>query len=166
MVDGTTAAAAGIPADLLVPVVDTDNIRGGVLSAPTKFAIRTFRDTEPPAAVMAHLDANMHLLARTKQRTTQRWLPPESFERMDLTQPSLLVPRIACTLRPVRVPAGVLPVDHGISIVSAGASTLDAIEAALRRPEAEDWVRARAPRLENGYYSLTTTLLRALPVLL
>lgn len=164
VVDGATAAAANIPSEMLVPAVDTDNMKGGVLSAPTKFAIRTYRNVEPPASVMAHLDANMHLLAKTKIRKTQRWLPPESFEKMDLSQERLLIPRIANSLRPVRIPAGILPLDHGISIVGAGSMTLDQLEEALLRPEAEAWVRARAPRLENGYFSLTTKLLRALPV--
>ncbi|KVP98090.1 hypothetical protein WJ96_05840 [Burkholderia ubonensis] len=164
VVDQSTADAAGIPSSLLVPAVDTDNIKGGVLSPPTKFAIRTFRGIEPPPEVMRHLDANMHLLAKTKIRATQRWLPPESFERMDLSQPCLLIPRIAASLRPVRVPAGILPLDHGISIVTAGDATLDQLEEALMRPESEAWVRARAPRLENGYFSLTTTLLRSLPL--
>ena len=164
VVDQATADAAGIDRSLLVPAVDTDNMKGGVLSAPTKFAIRTFRGIEPPPEVMRHLDANMHLLAKTKVRATQRWLPPESFERLDLNQPCLLIPRIAATLRPVRVPAGILPLDHGISIVTAGDSTLDQLEEALMRPESEAWVRARAPRLENGYFSLTTTLLRTLPL--
>lgn len=164
VIDKATAVAADIPAEMLVPAIDTDNMKGGVLSAPTKFAIRTYRNIEPPASVLAHLDANMHLLARTKVRTTQRWLPPESFEKIDLTQERLLIPRIANSLRPVRVPAGILPLDHGISIVGAGAMTLDQLEEALLRPEAEAWVRARAPRLENGYFSLTTKLLRALPV--
>lgn len=164
VIDKETAAAANIPTELLVPAIDTDNMKGGVLSAPTKFAIRTYRNVEPPASVLAHLDANMHLLARTKVRTTQRWLPPESFEKIDLTQERLLIPRIANSLRPVRVPAGILPLDHGISIVGAGTMTLDQLEEALLRPEAEAWVRARAPRLENGYFSLTTKMLRALPV--
>lgn len=164
VIDQATADAAGIARDMLIPVVDTDNMKGGVLSAPTKFAIRTSRDCEPPAHVSQHLEANMHLLAKSKVRTTKRWLPPESFENFDLSQPSLLIPRIACSLKPVRIPAGVLPIDHGISIVRAGEMSLDELEAALSSPEAEAWVRARAPRLENGYYSLTTTLLRALPL--
>jgi len=164
VVDQATARAAGIPSSMLVPAIDTDNIKGGVFSAPTKFAIRTYRDVEPPEQVLRHLDANMHLLAHSKRRKTQRWLPPESFEKLDLAQPSLLIPRIAASLRPVRVPAGVLPVDHGISIVTSGAATLDALEAALMRPESEAWVRARAPRLEGDYVSITTSLLRMLPV--
>lgn len=164
VVDQTTAQTAGIPSSLLVPAVDTDNMKGGVFSAPTKFAIRTQRNVEPSAQVLRHLDANMHLLAQSKRRATQRWLPPESFENLDLSQPSLLIPRITSSLRPVRIPAGVLPIDHGISIVTAGAATLDELEAALLRPEAEAWVRARAPRLENNFYSCTTSLLRALPI--
>lgn len=164
VVDQATASAAGIPAEMLIPAIDTDNIKGGVYSAPTKFAIRTQRNIEPPAAVTAHLEANMHLLAKTKVRKTQRWLPPESFEKMDLTQPSLLIPRIANSLRPVRIPAGVLPVDHGLSIVNAGSMSLDELEAALMRPEAEAWVRVRASRLENNHFSLTTRLLRDLPL--
>jgi len=162
VVDQTVAAK--LPRDVLVPAIDTDNIKGGKLSAPTRYAIRTFREVEPCEAVMAHLDAQLHRMPRSKQRTTQRWLPPESFERMDLSQPSLLIPRIAMSLKPVRVPAGILPLDHGISIVTASEATLDELEEELNRPEAEAWVRARAPRLENGYYSLTTTLLRTLPV--
>lgn len=93
--------------------------------------------SELPAAVLAHLDANMRLLAWLKVRITQRWLPPESFERVDLELPCLLIPRIANSLRAVRVPAGTLPVDDRISIVSAGAAFLDQLEAALRCPEAE-----------------------------
>ncbi|WP_150563971.1 hypothetical protein [Pandoraea cepalis] len=57
-----------------------------------------------------------------------------------------------------------MPLDHGINIVRAGDSTLDQLEAALMHPESEAWRLARAPRLENGYFSLTTTLLRSLPV--
>lgn len=164
VIDRATAIAADIPKSMLVPAVDTDNLKGGMLSSPTKYAIRTLRGIEPPPAVMRHLDANMHLLAKSKLRGDQRWLPPESFERMELDKPSLLIPRIANRLRPVRVPAGILPIDHGISIVSAAGIELDQIEEALNRRESDEWVRARAPRLENGYFSLTTTLLRSLPI--
>lgn len=156
--------AATLPPEVLVPVVDTDNIKGGVYSPPTKFAIRTIPGEEPCSAVMAHLDAHLHRMPKSKQRTEKRWLPPETFARVDFSQPTLLVPRIASTLRPVRIPAGVLAIDHGISIVAAGEATLDELEEELRRPEAESWIRARAPRLENNYWSVTTTLLRQLPV--
>jgi SAM-dependent methyltransferase len=156
--------ARRLPAELLVPVVDTDNIKGGVLSASTKFAIRTAKDRQPCEAVMKHLDANLHLMPKSKQRKDRRWLPPESFERMALDVPSLLIPRIAASLRPVRLPPRVLPIDHGISIVTAGEASLEAIEEQLLSKEAQDWVKARAPRLENGYLDLRTTMLRKLPV--
>lgn len=160
----TADVAARLPTEVLVPAIDTDDIKGGVLRTPTRYAIRTSPGVEPCAEVMAHLDSQLHRMPKSKRRETKRWLPPESFERMDLSQPSLLIPRISASLRPVRVPAGVLPLDHGISIVSAGVKTLDQIEAALLSPEAQAWVQARAPRLENNFRSLTTTLLRMLPV--
>lgn len=83
---------------------------------------------------------------------------------MALDVPSLLIPRIAASLRPVRLPPRVLPIDHGISIVTAGEASLEAIEEQLLSKEAQDWVKARAPRLENGYLDLRTTMLRKLPV--
>ena len=162
VVNGATAAR--LPREVLVPAIDTDDIKNGVMSKPTKYAIRTSRSEEPCRAVMEHLESQLHLMPSSKQRTTMRWLPPESFERMDLSRPSLLVPRIAKSLRPVRIPAGVLPLDHGLSVVSAGAATLDEIEAVLTSEKANDWVRRRAPRLENGFHSLTTSMLRTLPV--
>jgi hypothetical protein len=164
VVDRATARRANLPAQLLVPAIDTDDIKGGLLSAPTRFAIRTVRERDPGPEVMRHLRGQLHRMPPSKRRTAKIWLPPESFERMDLSKPSLLIPRITASLRPVRVPAGILPLDHGISIVSTGEVTLDELEAQFARPEAEAWVRARAPRLENGYYSLATSLLRTLPV--
>lgn len=157
------AAASRLPPELLVPCVDTDDIVDGILQAPKRFAIRTGPHAEPPPAVMAHLDANLHRMA-PRGRRTPRWLPPETWHALDLSQPSLLIPRIAKTLRPVRVPPGVLPINHNLSIVAAGELPLEHIEAVLSSDRAEAWVRARAPRLENGYLSITTTLLRQLPV--
>lgn len=158
------ATAARLPRELLVPAIDTDDIKDGVMAKPTRYAIRTKRAEEPCAAVMGHLDSQLHRMPVSKQRTKKRWLPPESFEAMDLSQPSLLIPRIAKSLRPVRIPQGVLPLDHGLSVVSAGSASLDEIEAVLSSEAANSWVRRRAPSLENGFHSLTTTLLRSLPV--
>jgi len=62
------------------------------------------------------------------------------------------------------VPAGVLATNHNLSIVSAGDMTLEELETILASERTMQWVSQRAPRLENGYYSLTTTLLRKLPV--
>jgi hypothetical protein len=91
-------------------------------------------------------------------------MPPESFHNRDLTQPCLLVPRIALTPTAVRVPAGILPINHNLSIVTGSAETLDRVERALQSPLAREWVSSHAARLENGYFSLTTKLLRKLPV--
>lgn len=84
-------------------------------------------------------------------RSAIRWLPPEPFHRFDLSQPLLLVPRIARTLTLVRVPAGILPVNHNLSIVRAGAMKLDAIEAILRSHAARDWFEQRAAPLETVF---------------
>lgn len=45
-----------------------------------------------------------------------------------------------------------------------GEAGLDEIEERLRDPRSVQWVRERAPALENGYFSVTTTLLRQLPL--
>jgi hypothetical protein len=161
VVDAGTAAR--MPPECLVAAIDTDDIVDGKLRAPTRFALRTEPITEPPAPVAAHLQANINRMA-PRGRRAQYWMPPESWHRLDLSSPSLLVPRIARTLRPVRIPAHCLPINHNLSIVSAGTADLDAIEAFLSSPEADEWVRAHAPRLEHGYFSLTPTLLRKLPV--
>lgn len=161
VVDARTAA--GFPPDCLVPAIDTKDIVGGQLRTPIRYVLRTNPDEEPPAPIAAHLQATIHLMA-PRGRRKQYWMPPESWHRMDLSKPSLIVPRIAKKLKPVRVPAGMLPVNHNLSIVSAGVEDLDVIEAMLSSPEAEEWGRDHAPRLDGGFYSLTTKLLEKLPV--
>lgn len=64
----------------------------------------------------------------------------------------------------MRVPAGVLAVNHNLTIVAAGDRSLDEIEETLSSERAMTWVANRAPRLENGFFSITTKLLRAIPV--
>lgn len=157
------ATAASLPAEHLVPAIDTDDIRDGQLQTPTRYAIRTTPDCPPPPAIMAHLEANMHRMAKRGLRKIP-WLPPESWHKRNLNEPILLVPRIARSLRPVRVPPGILPVNHNLSIVAADRVTLDEIEEMLSSKEANEWMQAHAARLESGFYSLTTTLLRQLPV--
>lgn len=157
--------AARIPIASLVPAVDTDDVIEGTLRTPTRYAIRTSPGVQPPAAVLSHIDRELHRMCpRGRRRGDNRWLPPETFHRLDLSQPSLLVPRIAKSIRPVRVPAGVLPVNHNLSIVRAGSMTLEEIEAVLSAPAAIRWARRFAAPLENGYVSITTRLLRQLPI--
>ena len=161
LIDQVTGAK--LPRDELVPAIDTDDITGGRLGSPKRFAIRTRKDERPSDLVLQHLQANMHRMCPRGRRSPE-WLPPETFDKFDLSRPYLLVPRIAKTLKPVRVPAGVLATNHNLSIVSAGDKTLEELEAILSSERTMQWVSQRAPRLENGYYSLTTTLLRKLPV--
>ncbi|MBA9859189.1 Eco57I restriction-modification methylase domain-containing protein [Ralstonia insidiosa] len=161
VVDEDTAAT--LPGEYLVPAVDTDDIVSGRLGAPKRFAIRTKPGVEPCGAVMEHLQRHMHKMA-VRGRRGAFWLPPETFHRMDLSRETLLVPRIATSPKAVRVPPGILPINHNLSIVCGEPAVLDRVEAALRSPLAAQWVRDYAPRLENGYFSLCTTLLRKMPI--
>jgi hypothetical protein len=162
VVDRETAAS--LPQDHLVPAIDTDDIRDGKLGPPTRYAIRTHPDSPPPPAILAHLAANMHRMAARGRRKIP-WLPPESWHQRQLDQPFLLVPRIARSLRPVRVAGHVLPINHNLSIVTAGdRATLDEIEDRLHSAEANAWMRDHAARLDGDFFSLTTTLLRQMPV--
>ena len=146
-----------------IPAIDTDDITGGQLRTPRRIALLTYPDRTPDTHVMAHLDRELPRMC-PRGRGAVRWMPPEPFHRFDLSRPSLVVPRIAKTLKLVRVPAGVLPVNHNLSIINSGAMSLEAIVEALRSDEANDWCCSRAARLENGYFSFTTRLLRDVPI--
>ncbi len=154
--------AGWLPAEARVPAVDTDDIGADdVLGVPSRFAIRT--DRSPPAeAVQRHLaDATQRLSAGG--RRTPFWLPPETITlRLDL--PSLLVPRIARRVRAIDVPPGVLPINHNLSVVAAGSHSLEEIKAVLLHADTQAWVRSQALRLENGFLSITTKLLRRVPL--
>lgn len=161
IVDEVTAQ--GLPAECLVPAVDASDIQDGHLLPPRRYALRTRPDQEPPAAVMAHLAANIHRMA-PRGRRPKLWQPPESWHGWDLSQPSLLVPRITRTLRPVRIPPNTLPTDHHLRITATSQASLDDIEAALCSEDALHWIKAHAAPLENGYFFLGAKLLRRLPV--
>ncbi len=157
------AEASGIPNEYLVPAVDTDDVEGCELRTPRRFAIKTHPDVQPCEAVMAHLRRQMPRMA---QRGVQSkiWCPPERWHNFNLDQPSLLVPRIVRSLKAVRIPKGTLAVNHNLSIVSAGPADLQLVERALQSHIAAEWMRDHAPRLEGGFHSLTTSLLRKMPV--
>ena len=87
----------------------------------------------------------MHRMAKRGLRKIP-WLPPESWHKRNINEPILLVPRIARSLRPVRVPPGILPVNHNLSIVAANRVTLDEIEEMLSSKEANEWMQAHAAR--------------------
>lgn len=160
VVDEITAKR--LPPECLVPAIDTDDIQDGVLQTPRRYAIRTNPDEQPPGSVLDHLARERHRLPPRAVRSSS-WLPAESWHRLDLSQESLLVPRIAKSLRPVRIPAGVLPINHNLTIVAAGKASLDDIATMLSCEQSDRWIRARAPRLENGYLSITTSMLRDMP---
>lgn len=155
----------GAGADL-VPAVDTDDVdpHSDELNKPTRYAIRTTRDVEPAGAVAEHL---LRERARMPKRGRGRayWMPPETIT-LPLDQPRLLIPRIARRLRAIPLPAGVLPINHNLSVVAAkdSGTTLDELRELITGDDSQAWLRRHAPRLESGFYSITTTLLRRLPV--
>jgi hypothetical protein len=157
------AQAAGLPGTALVPCVDTDDIVGDVVRKPSRFALRTGREVEPHEAVLAHLLAN-HSRLPPRARRVPLWCSPEPWGELPLDYDAILVPRIARGLRAVRLPAGVLPINHNLTIVAPKACDLEAIIDELRSQACQTWIQERAPRLENGYHSITTRLLRHLPM--
>ena len=160
-----TVVSTDFPSDARVPCVDTDDLGADdVLRAPQRFALRTSRGVTPDDRVRAHLERTTPSLA-PRARREPCWLPPESWGPLPLAQDALLIPRIARRLRAVRLPAGVLGINHNMTVVSS-AIPLAQLTAMLTTDEVQAWIAARAPRLEGGFYSLTTTLLRQIPVLL
>ena len=111
VVTAAEAAASGLPPQVLAPAVDNDDVKDGVLGNPTRYAILTQPDVAPCPAVARHIERQM---GRTgKHRIKGKvWMPKESFYKLDLSRPSLMVLRIGKTPRGIRVPAGVLPLDH------------------------------------------------------
>lgn len=156
---------------VLIPAVDTDDIRAGdtVVRHFSRLAILTEPGTPPPADVRRHLLKMRRRLKKAGKlpaRMQQRkwWLPAERIT-LPLDQPMLMVPRIAKRLRVVELPAGVLPINHNLSVVCTnGGPTLQELRELLLREESQAWIQRHAPRLEDGYYSITTKLLRRLPV--
>lgn len=162
VVDEKTARR--LPREHLIPAVDTDDVdpRTDALSAPRRFAIKTDRHINPPAAIAHHLAGEMHRMPKSGIRKTG-WLPPEKvFD--DLSRPALLIPRIARKVRAIRLPPGILPINHNLYVVQARPDiTLEQIEAILLSDLTHDWLMRNAPRLENGYYDLKSSLIRRIP---
>ena len=151
---------------VVAAISKTSHLFRKVTGAPRRFAIRTVPKETPCDAIVEHLRSQMHRMSKRGLRSLQSgtWAPPERFHNFDLSQPSLLVPRIAKTPKAVRLPVGILPLNHNLSIVSGGPVSLKLVERALQSEVAAEWMRDHAPRLEGGYYSLCTTLLRKMPV--
>jgi hypothetical protein len=164
VIAGDTATELAKQNATLIPVVDTDDIHPNldILCPLTRYAIRTHRDQQPVAAVSNHLLAQQ---ARMPKRGQNRlyWLPPEPIN-LPFDKPSLLIPRIARRIRAIQIPAGVLPINHNLSVVNTTDHSLDYIKTLLTSDASHAWLERNAPRLENSYYSITTTLLRRLPI--
>jgi tRNA1(Val) A37 N6-methylase TrmN6 len=160
------AIASRLPQDVLVHAVDIGDItKDGQIGPLRHYAIRTHPDHRPCDAVMHHLEANMHLMAEGGKKGTF-WCPPERFHAADLSQTSLLIPRISQTPRAVWLQPGMLAINHNLSVVSGDTQLLARIERALRGDLALQWLREHAPRIEGGFFTLNTQLLRKMPVLL
>lgn len=156
------SSRAGLPGDQLVPVVEPEDIDGDSLRPARKWALLTGR-AEPPAAVLAHLDRNLHRMPPGGRRTP-RWLPPETFAgRLPLDRDAVLVPRIARRLRGILLPAGRMPVNHSLVVLS-GAIPARAMIAMLDDPAVQAWADALALGVDNDYKSYTASLLRELVI--
>ncbi len=163
VVTGAEAAAIELPPDVLIPAVDNDDVCDGVLSQPTRYAILTHPDVAPCPTVAGHIERQK---AKTgmRARPGKAWMPKESFHKLDHTQPSLMVLCIAKTPKGIRVPAGVLPFDHNMSVVCKDVETLEKVEKALASDLAAQWLSEHAARLERGYFAITAPLLRKMPI--
>jgi hypothetical protein len=107
-----------LPAEYLFPAVEPGDIgRDDVIRETRRWVIRTTRG-EPPAPVLAHLDSTLGRMPKGGRRVP-RWLPPEPFAgKLPVDQDAVLVPRIATHLRAIRLPAGVIPANHQLVVVS------------------------------------------------
>jgi SAM-dependent methyltransferase len=154
---------SGLPARHLVPAVEPRDIVDGDLRPVRKWAVVT-GDDEPPPAVLAHLDATLGGMPPAGRRKARRpWLPPETFAgRFPLADDAVIVPRIAKRLTGVVLPAGRVPVNHGLVVLSG--PPVDALLDMLADPVVQAQADALALGVDGGYRSYTATLLRHLVV--
>ncbi|WP_436528279.1 Eco57I restriction-modification methylase domain-containing protein [Actinoplanes sp. HUAS TT8] len=152
---------SGLPAEHLVPVAEPADINAGTLRPPRKWALAT-DTTAPPPAILAHLDATLHRMPNRGRRPV-RWLPPETFTgKLPLNHDAVLVPRIARRLTGIRLPAGRLPINHGLVVISG--LPVARILAMLDDPHVQAQANDLALGIDNGYRSFTATLLRQLVI--
>lgn len=153
----------GFPAHRMVPCVEPEDLdkETGTIRSIRRWAIRTGRE-QPEQEILDHLDRELDRMPpRGRQKT--RWLPPEPFDgKLPLEVDAVLVPRIATTLRAIPLPAGTMPVNHNLVVVSGMPAT--ELRRILEHPLVREQADSIALRLENGYHSYTATLLRALVI--
>ena len=154
-------SVAGLPPHRLVPCYEPVELIGEDAPEASRWAILTDR-SEPEPEVLAHLDATLQAMPPRGRRAV-RWLPPEPFHgRLPLDRDAVVVPRISRTLRTTRLPAGAMTANHNLVVVSSIGP--ERMRAMLSDPRVAAYADALAHRLEDGYRSYTTTLLRALPI--
>ncbi len=164
----------------VVPVIDTPNIPADqdIVAGEIKYLIRTPRDgTLPSAAVQSHVsEATRDFISRLPapdreaamnthwKDCADRFMTPEAV-RLPCDREGLLLPSICRRLRPIRFPAGMIPVNRThVVYARSGGPSLEEIETLLRSDVSQEWlVRAGKP-IENGFYTLGTKMLRQLPV--
>lgn len=149
-----------VPGARTVPCVLPKGIdpETGRVTPPTRWAIVT-GDDMPVPAVMTHLDSQLHRMPQRGRRKT-RWLPPERFDHLlPLGRDAILVPRIAKRMKAITLPRGHLPTNHSLVVISGGMDS-DQIRVMLEHPVVQAQADALAARVEDGYRSYTTTLLR------
>ena len=155
------ADRSGFHNDEVVPCYEPQDLAGRSAGEPRMWALATGA-TRPSESVMRHLEENMHRMPARGRRKCP-WLPPESFHgRLPLRTDAVVVPRISQTLRGVVLPAGTMPVNHNLVVVS-GLST-GTMMAILEDPRVRAHADSLALRLESGYRSYTATLLRSLRI--
>lgn len=154
---------SGLPPEVLVPCIEPKDIcpRTGHIGAIRRWAIVT-GDEQPHPAVMRHLNEKMDRMPASARRKVP-WHPPERFDRhLPLDRDAILIPRLAQRLRAVRLPAGILPLNH--SLVVASGLAPDEIVRMLEDPRVQAQADALALRVENGFRSYTATLARQLVI--
>lgn len=157
----TVTDPGSLPPHRLVPCVEPEDIcsMGGVLKPSQKWAIRTEK-TAPEASVLQHLENNLGSMP-SRGRRSPFWLPPESFSgKLPLAEDAILIPRIATRLRPILLPAGTMPINHNLVVVSG--HPVNILKSMIEHPLVQAQANSLALRLENGYRSYTATLLRRL----
>jgi len=154
--------AGKVPAESLVPVVDAQDIdASGALRQTRRWAIVT-GTSRPDARILAHLASTLDRMPTRGRRRTP-WLPPETFSgRLPLAADAVLIPRIAKRLRLVRLPAGHLPIDHQLIVISPYVP--DRLIEILEDPGVQEQAEVLAAHIDGGYREYTATLLRQLVI--
>ena len=154
--------ATDLPDDALIPCAVTADIHPHENRLlPLRHAVIRTGLERPADEIMTHLERELPRMA-LKGRRSPPWLPPTTFaHKLPLSRPGLLIPRIARRLRAIPLPQGVMAVNSNLVVADCDDPRM--LAAWLDEPEQQEWIARNAPPLEDGYLSITTTLLRRMP---